>query len=486
MLNEGKLSMQEVFQRYPAYDMEKVDRLLRESLKRLDKKIIVLDDDPTGVQTVHDVFVYTDWTYESIAQGFDDERNLFFILTNSRGFTEKETAKVHREIARNVTAVAKAKAKDYLIISRGDSTMRGHYPLETGVLRETIESASPKRFDGEIIMPFFKEGNRYTVDNVHYVASGDALVPAGKTEFAKDKTFGYQSSHLGEWIEEKSHGEFKKETVTYVSLNELRNLDYEGICNKLNHVADFNKIVVNAIDYGDVKVFATALIRSILSGRNFLFRSAASLVKIIGGIPDQKRLGREELVNGDNKNGGLIVVGSHVEKTTIQLENLKKADDINFVEFNQHLVLDEDALEVELSRVNKITEESIARGRTVAVYTCRKRFDVNTRNKEDELRVAVKISESLVRVVLQLRIRPNFIISKGGITSSDIGTKGLRVKKALVLGQILDGVPVWLTGQESKFPGMPFVIFPGNVGGETALLEAANIMHPDKSGEETI
>ena len=31
-----------------------------------DHKLVVLDDDPTGVQTVHDVYVYTDWSMESI------------------------------------------------------------------------------------------------------------------------------------------------------------------------------------------------------------------------------------------------------------------------------------------------------------------------------------------------------------------------------------------------------------------------------------
>ncbi|HPJ01993.1 MAG TPA: nucleotide-binding domain containing protein, partial [Candidatus Limiplasma sp.] len=57
-------------------------------------------------------------------------------------------------------------------------------------------------------------------------------------------------------------------------------------------------------------------------------------------------------------------------------------------------------------------------------------------------------------------------------------TQGLQVRKALVMGQILKGVPVWLTGPESRFPGMPYVIFPGNVGDENALLEAVLKIHP--------
>jgi len=479
-LNEVNISKQEVFHRYKPYDVLKVDADLNEALSKFNKKIIVLDDDPTGVQTVHDVYVYTDWTRESIAQGFDDENSIFFILTNSRGFTEEQTVAVHREIMQNIMTVSKEKGKDFIVISRGDSTLRGHYPLETKVLKDVIEATSDRKIDGEIIIPFFMEGNRYTLDNVHYVANENEMVPAGNTEFAKDKTFGYLSSNLGEWIEEKSHGEFIKESVAFITLDELRALDYEGICSKLKRVKNFNKVVVNAICYEDVKVFVTALVRAIQSGENFLFRSAAALPKVIGAVSDKNLLSRQELVNTANKNGGIIIVGSHVKKTTLQLEYLKKADFIEFVEFNQHLAIDDEKLSSELTRVTGIAERCIKLGRTVAVYTRRERFDLNTGNKEDELRLAVKISDSLVKIISDLNVRPNFIISKGGITSSDIGTKGLNVKKALVLGQILEGIPVWLTGVESKFPNMPFVIFPGNVGSETALLDAVKIMQPDQ------
>jgi uncharacterized protein YgbK (DUF1537 family) len=173
------------------------------------------------------------------------------------------------------------------------------------------------------------------------------------------------------------------------------------------------------------------------------------------------------------------MVGSHVKKTTQQLENLKNLDGIKFIEFNQHLVLDDEAFEAEIKRVIKEAEDNISAGQTVAVYTRRERFDLNTGNKEDELRLSIKISDAVTRIISDLSVRPNFIIAKGGITSSDIGTKGLKVKRALVLGQILHGIPVWLTGEESKFPGMPYVIFPGNVGTPTSLLEAVKIMLPN-------
>ena len=479
-MNEQAISSNEVLSSYAAYDKAAVDSELLNALNNSRHKIIVLDDDPTGVQTVHGVHVYTDWSKESIRQGFEEESSIFFILTNSRGFTEEETIRVHAEIASNIVAVAKETDRKFIIISRGDSTLRGHYPIETQVLRDKVEELTDEKIDGEVIIPFFLEGGRYTINNIHYVQYNDTLVPAGNTEFASDRTFGYSSSHLGEWVEEKSKGRFTKDGITYISLDELRARDYQGIYDKLTSVKDFNKIVVNSVDYYDVKVFVTSLMKAILTGKNYLFRSAAALTKVIGGISDKPLLTRNELVNTKNKNGGIIMVGSHVKKTTEQLENLKHLDEITFIEFNQHLVLDDVAFEAEIKRVISEAEQNIATGRTVAVYTRRDRFDLNSGNKEDELRLSIKISDAVTRIISDLTVRPNFIIAKGGITSSDIGTKGLKVKKALVMGQILHGIPVWLTGDESKFPGMPYVIFPGNVGTPTSLCEAVEIMSPNK------
>ena len=58
--------------------------------------------------------------------------------------------------------------------------------------------------------------------------------------------------------------------------------------------------------------------------------------------------------------------------------------------------------------------------------------------------------------------------AKGGITFSGIGTKALKVRRALVMGQIRPGIPVWQTGAESRFPGISYVIFPDNVGEDTS------------------
>lgn len=453
-------------------DQKIIDKLLAGALEGNHKKIIVLDDDPTGVQTVHDVTVITDWSMAGMERGFLTQEPLFFILTNSRSFTEQETVRAHREIAENVLAVSRKLNMDYLIVSRGDSTLRGHYPLETEVLRRTIEAAEGEPVDGEIICPFFREGGRVTVDDIHYVQDQGELIPSGQTEFAGDKTFGYTSSHLGEWVAEKTKGLFPKDRVVTVSLAELRSMDLPGITAKLMGVTGFQKVIVNAVDYCDLQVFCIALYGALARGKHFLYRTAASFVKVLGGITDQPLLTADQLIAPGNSRGGLIVTGSHTKKTSGQLKQLEQCPHVVKVEFNSHLVLNtREALEEEIERVVGLCSALLEEKKTVSLSTRRELLVMDSGDKEDELRMSVAISQALTSIVEQLQVRPSFVIAKGGITSSDIGTKALRVKQAVVAGQMKPGIPVWICGEEGKFPRLPYIIFPGNVGEESTLKE---------------
>lgn len=457
-------------------DGRMLDELLQAEIAADDRKIVVLDDDPTGIQTIHDIYVYTSWDRESILDGFMGENKLFFILTNSRGFTREQTAAAHHEIASVIDDVSKETGIDYILISRSDSTLRGHFPLETAVLREEIEKRSGKTIDGEVICPFFREGGRFTIGNIHYVRYGDELVPANETEFAADKTFGYKAATLPEYVEEKTGGEFRAEDVVCISLEDLRKMDIDRITQQLMSVTGFNKVIVNAVDYQDVKVFCIALYRAMRAGRNFLLRTAAAIVKVICGNPDIPLLTRDKMVTSDSDNGGIIVVGSHTAKTTAQVGYLRSIPGIVFAELDATLVRDEEAFEKEVQRCLALEEECIRSGRTVCCYTTRALITADTGDKEDELRLSVRISEAVQSLVGRLTVTPAFVIAKGGITSSDVGTKALAVRKALVLGQIRPGIPVWRTGEESKFPGTPYVIFPGNVGETETLGEAVEIL----------
>ncbi len=466
----------EVTEGYKPIDEKMVDELLQKEIEKNTKKIVVLDDDPTGVQTVHDIHVYTGWDDDSIRKGFLEKNNLFYILTNSRGFTEEETTRAHHEIAAAVDRISKETGKEYIFISRSDSTLRGHFPLETRLLREDYERNTGKTIDGEILCPFFKEGGRYTIDNVHYVKYGDELVPANETEFAKDKTFGYTAASMPEYVEEKTKGAFKAADVTCISLEDIHNMDFDKIEAQLMAVKDFNKIIVNSVGYADIKVFCVALYRAMAKGKVFMFRTAAGIVKVMGGVTDQPLLTRKQMVVKETKNGGIIIVGSHTNKTTAQLNELKKLTDIEFIEMDATKVRDEKAFAAEVDRCLSREEECIKAGKTVCCYTTRALITADTGNKEDELRLSVRISDAVQSLVGRLSVTPAFVIAKGGITSSDVGTKALAVKRANVLGQIRPGIPVWQTGEESKFPLTPYVIFPGNVGEAETLREAVEVL----------
>ncbi len=502
-MNEKTVSASLVTDSYSDSDKQRIGQLLDTEAAESGRKIIVLDDDPTGVQTVHDVHVYTNWEEESIRRGFNEQNALFFILTNSRGFTEEQTIEAHRTIARRVAKVAAECGKDYMIVSRSDSTLRGHFPLETTVLRDTLAASAdaPMQIDGEILCPYFREGGRFTIGDVHYVKYGEELVPAADTEFAKDETFGYHSSNLKEYVEEKTKGAYPAAGVTSISLEMLRAVDVDGITQALLGVTDFGKVIVNATCDTDVKVFAIALYRAMKQGRHFLCRCAAALVKAIGNISDQPLLTHEtlfgasmaadtdrdpreqadslkkELQSGtahyvSDVPGGIIVVGSHTKKTTAQLNQLLESGRIEWIELDSDLVLREGALAQEADYVTRRAERLIEAGKTVCISTKRQLLVVENDTPEQALLRSVAISDALQSCVGNLTVKPSFVVAKGGITSSDVGTKALRVTCARVMGQIEPGVPVWETDADSKFPGIPYVIFPGNVGEVDTLAHA--------------
>lgn len=467
-----------LLKKYPPWGLPGQKDTLRRALASFQRTIVVLDDDPTGTQTVFDVPVVTGWSTELLREELEKRPRMLFVLTNSRALTAGQSEALHRELVRNLLVAAETCGREILIISRSDSTLRGHFPLETETIRQEVERWDHRPVDGEILCPFFLEGGRYTVENIHYLEENGLLKPVGESEFALDKTFGYRSSHLGHWVEEKTSGAYREADVTYITLEDLRQGESTIIREKLASAHGFQKIVVNAVCYAHLERFVPELLGVIQSGKRYILRTASSILRVLAGCEESRILSSEDLTDRKNARGGVVLVGSHVKKTTRQLERLLQNSAVQPIEFNQHLVLDAPAFQSEICRVSCAVDEKIRAGKSVAVFTRRERLDLNTTDKEKELRLAVQISNGVIRIISSLKVRPSFIVAKGGITSSDVATKGLSIQRAVVLGQILPGVPVWLAGPESRFPGMPYVIFPGNVGGEDGLLEAVQKLSP--------
>ena len=450
--------------RPPLPDAAPVESAWRQALSKLNRCVVVLDDDPTGIQTVHGLYVYTDWSRETFVRGLTSGQPMFFVLTNSRSLSAEETRAVHMEIAEYLAQASLETGRPFLLVSRGDSTLRGHYPLETETLRQTLEAMLPLRYSGEILMPYFQEGGRFTIGDVHYVRTGEQLIPAGMTEFARDSTFPFSSSDLKDWCEERTKGRYPAGEVASISLEELRGLDYGGIVQTLSSLSGFRKLVVNCAHGLDAEVFVTALVQALEEGKEFLIRSAAGLVRALSGVELRPLLTREELRGADHGTGGLVVVGSHVAKTTGQLERLlREVPHLEPICFQAERVLQPDGGRAEEERVLACAERAIRAGTTAVIYTSRQVL-VTQQGGAGDLALSTRISRAVSRIVAALSVRPAFLIAKGGITSSDIGVHALGVKRALILGQAAPGVPVWQTGPESKFPGLSYIIFPGNVG----------------------
>lgn len=446
----------------PVDDVRKLDQ-------NNSKTLVVLDDDPTGTQTVHDVDVLTEWDVESLVEQFRKRPKCFFILTNSRALNSDKASALIVNICQNLrTATSLVENSDYTVVLRGDSTLRGHFPEEADAAVSVLGE-----MDAWIICPFFLQGGRFTIEDVHYVADSDRLIPAGDTEFAKDASFGYKSSNLREWVEEKTKGRISASSVASISIQLLRKGGPNAVCERLCSLQKGSTCIVNAASEGDMAVFAAGMIQAELMGKHFLCRTAASFVSArIGIIPKAPILPKDLGIN-KGKSGGLIIVGSYVPKTTKQVEELKLECSHNLrsieISVDKLAMKSQEEREEEINRAAEMADVFLRACKDTLIMTSRELITGKT--PSESLEINFKVSSALVEIVRRITTSPRYILAKGGITSSDIATKALEAKRAKIVGQALAGVPLWQLGPESRHPGVPYIVFPGNVGDSRALAE---------------
>lgn len=452
----------------PEWPLDPIDDIHRLNQSN-SKTLVVLDDDPTGTQTVHDIEVLTEWSVGSIVEQFRKKPKCFFILTNSRSLSSEKASALIKDICGNLSIAAKSVENiDYTVVLRGDSTLRGHFPEEADAAVSLLGE-----MDAWIICPFFLQGGRYTIKDIHYVADSDWLVPAGDTEFARDASFGYKSSNLREWVEEKTRGRIPASSVSSISINLLRKGGPDAVCDTLCNLQKGSTCIVNAASDRDMAVFSAGMIQAELRGKSFLCRTAASFVSTrIGIIPKAPILPKDLGITKERK-GGLIVVGSYVPKTTKQVEELK----LQCGQFLKKLEVSVDKIamksleerEEEINRVAEMANLLLGACKDTLIMTSRELITGKTAS--ESLEINFKVSSALVEIVRRISTRPRYILAKGGITSSDLATKALEAKCAKVVGQALAGIPLWQLGPESRHPGVPYIVFPGNVGDSKALAD---------------
>lgn len=429
--------------------------------------LVALDDDPTGTQTCHNITVLTTWDVPVLTTEFQNTApgSGFFILTNSRALHPPEARQLTIEICQNLKEAAAQAGKIFEVVLRGDSTLRGHFPLEPQAVEEALGAS-----DAWILAPFFLQGGRYTIDDVHYVAEGDALVPAGETPFAKDATFGYKSSHLADWVVEKSKGSISRDVVKGIGLSDIRQGGADKVGELLLGASKGTVFLVNAVAEEDIDIVVLGILKASQQGKKFLFRSAAAFVSARLGISPIAPITARQL-RMDSSVGGLIIAGSYVPKTTAQLNSLitQSGDKLVTVELDVNKLLEnETTREAELQRALSTAERYLFHPKDILIMTSRKL--ITGADERSSLDIGSVVAAALVSFLERLDVKPRYVIAKGGITSSDMATKALRMKRATIVGQAAPGVPLWRCDEEtSKWPGLPYVVFPGNVGSENEL-----------------
>lgn len=416
---------------------------------------VVLDDDPTGTQTLRDVPVLTAWDAVSIERHLDDP--VVFLSTNSRALEEADAVAITADAAAHACQAASITWRPVSFISRSDSTLRGHFPAETRAVAEAAGMPDAR----VLLAPYFGDGGRVTVDDVHFLDGGEGRTPVAETEFARDATFGYRSSNLRDWVAEKyAAARLEAPPMTSLSLELVRGGGPSAVAEALLALPPGGVAIANAEVDRDIEVVALGSLLAEERDLPLVARTGASYVRARAGRAPAPLLGVGER---DTDGAGIVVVGSHVETTTRQLRHLVDHASVVAHEVRvKALVAGGASMEEAVAAAATALDAALAEERIGLVSTERVRRVVS-------LGGGRAISSGLVEVVRRLAYRPAWVVAKGGITSYDIATGGLGMREALVAGQILAGVPVWIGGEGSRWPGTPLVVFPGNVGADDAV-----------------
>lgn len=439
-----------------------------------DERLVVLDDDPTGNQTVHDVPVLAEWTVPVLHEALRDAPTVF-VLTNSRALSEAASRAVYEEIAGNLVIVAEELGVTLRLASRSDSTLRGHFPSEVTAL------SGPFGIDTCLLVPCFVEGGRWTFEDVHWVREGDELQPVGQTPYSRDPSFSFASSHLPSWVEEKTGGSVRAEEVVSIGLEDLRAGDAAQVAARL-HAGIGGVIIVNAVTDADLARLVAGLRVAEADGFAAVYRCGASFVRARAAIARREPLTGREVRRSDGRGGGLVVCGSHVPNSTRQLDHLLRQPGVTPIEVDVPVLLE--GAERRADQIASVVDRAkgaMQDGSTAVVFTSRQVVD---HPDLEPLEVAARVSAALVEIVEILGSAPAFLVSKGGITSHDLATKALRMSRGTVLGQLIPGVSVWRL-EDGAAPGTPFVVFPGNVGDETSLTSVVERLTADERSNRT-
>ncbi|WP_241984836.1 four-carbon acid sugar kinase family protein [Cryobacterium adonitolivorans] len=439
--------------------------------------VVVLDDDPTGTQTVTALPILTRWEADDLRWAFEQGGTGFCILTNTRSLSVVDARARNASVLEAVHAAAAGRL--YVIISRGDSTLRGHHVDEIDEACRTLARVGWGSVDAVLVVPAFPDAQRVTIDSIHWIFENGAWLPAGDSSFAGDATFGYSSSDLREFIAERSYGTLRADEVDRITLDEVRGDPFE-LVDAIASVSGGRHLVIDAADENDLRSIALAAMRAESRGRRLLYRTSPGLLRPRLAQLPQPPLSTTEVgaavarAHPATKHG-LVVVGSHVPLSSRQLGDLLAHDSsVREIMIDVPTLMRSPNPAAILARIVHYAVTVLA-DEDVVLSTSRERIDGV--DGDDSLRIARVVSGALVTVTREVlrRAQPAFLIGKGGITSSDLATAAVGLRRATILGSLLPGmVSIWQSGDPSLdgVAATPYAVFPGNVGGDEALTQA--------------
>ncbi|MBB1569975.1 MAG: hypothetical protein HG432_000200 [Propionibacterium sp.] len=449
-----------------------------------ERVLIVLDDDPTGTQSVADLPVLTNWSADALAWGLRQGCPAVYVMTNSRSLDPAEAEQRNREVAEAAYTAAERTGLAIDFVSRSDSTLRGHFPLEPLTLAETVRQREGIAIDGVVIVPAFGDAGRITVGGMHYARTPDGgYLPVGESEFARDATFGYHSSRLADWVAERSQGRWTAADVLQIGLTQLRTAP-DAVVALLRRANSVQPIVADIVDECDLRQLAIALARAEAAGSRFLYRVGPPFPRARIGQDVRAPLESQDVADlvaaGPARDavGGLIVVGSHVDLTTRQLTELRRRSAPAEVVIDVPQVLSP-SRDAHLDAVVAAALRHLPQG-NVVISTSRNL--VTGADAGDSLRLSRAVSAAVVEVVQRVlaSCTPRFVVAKGGITSSDVASRGLGITRAFVRGPMLPGIVSLWEPMDGPARGISYVVFAGNVGDAASLADVVTKLsaHP--------
>ena len=477
-------------------------------------KIVVFDDDPTGSQTVHSCPLLLRWDAASLRQGLADPSPLLFLLVNTRDLPPEQARARLTTLCRTLQpllaeAGAAGTIDRWLVVSRGDSTLRGHFPLESEVI-----DAELGPFAASFLVPAFLSGGRTTAAGVHLL-HGE---PVHRSAFAQDRLFGYGTSFLPAWVAEKTAGAIPAEAVQRIDRSELEAAvaereggESKGFQSLVGRLADLTGnpwVVVDGERPAQLAAFAAAVDQAsdpaagpVSKGdgmaaaaptpgpRRFLFQSAASLITALAALPPQPLdpYGLAAMRRRSPQGvplAGLVLVGSHVPLADAQLAALLAEPACGGVELEVAKVArvlagplpDRLLPSLEAAWLERL-QAVVARGQTPVLFTSRGELACSSPAERRALGEA--LAGLMARLAARLAPQLGYLISKGGITSQTLLADGLELALVRLEGQLLPGLSLLRpagVGVPGALAGLPLITFPGNLGDGQTLLESWRLM----------